>query len=498
MGARGTRLALALAGALLPGVTPAVDIDLRMSAASIYTDNIALTPDNEEGEFVLRADPGIRMLSAGTRYDFYLDYTLETYWFTDQSDTSVFHIGETRLDLALIPERLLLKSLATIDQTVVDPAGTVSFGNLPLTGNRTDAVRYETAPEWHQDILGSELVASYRIGHLDYDDDTLQDVDYRFVDATLTSPDVNRGLGWAVRYEHETYSYDLPPDLKRQLAELTLSWTLAGGWTPFGAIGAESDVLDRTDASFEDTLWRVGVRRSSLRSQMEVYGGERSFGSWFGALFELRGADQPANLVRLSYDESPIVDEGFDEIRTFGDLGFFDPFDPLDPSGPADPAAPPEPGDPFFFEDPTLPPGTIGPGTRQIYTRKAAQIMISRVMGRTDVALIGFYEVNEDILRIDQPDVTRESEETGASLRVVYRAGSRTRLTGDLLVTRRDFDAEGPASADDRIMRARAGLRYALGRRTDLDFWIGHQQQDGSASNDYRENQIGIAAAMTF
>src|SRR5690606_12620753 len=60
MGARGTRLALALAGALLPGVTPAVDIDLRMSAASIYTDNIALTPDNEEGEFVLRADPGIR------------------------------------------------------------------------------------------------------------------------------------------------------------------------------------------------------------------------------------------------------------------------------------------------------------------------------------------------------------------------------------------------------------------------------------------------------
>src|SRR5690606_1831001 len=143
-------------------------------------------------------------------------------------------------------------------------------------------------------------------------------------------------------------------------------------------------------------------------------------------LFEFRGADGPGNLVRLSYDESPIVDEGFDEIRGFRDLGFFDPFNPLDPA---------DPDGRFDIGDPTLPPGTIGPGRRQIYIRKSAQVMLSRAFGRTDVALIGFYDINEDIIDVDQPANRRESEETGASLRVVYQAGARTRLTGDLLVS---------------------------------------------------------------
>src|SRR5690606_31547766 len=160
-----------------PAAGYALDIQARVSAATIYSDNVTLAPKGEEdGDFALRADPSVVITSTGARYDFALDYTLEAYYFKDQDDsTSVFHQGKSTLDIALMPEHLNLISLAMIDQVIKDPSGTVSFGNLPITGNRTEATRLEIMPRWQQDILGSEFVASYSLGRYDYDDSDLQD-----------------------------------------------------------------------------------------------------------------------------------------------------------------------------------------------------------------------------------------------------------------------------------------------------------------------------------
>src|SRR5690606_13218975 len=142
--------------------------------------------------------------------------------------------------------------------------------------------------------------------------------------------------------------------------------------------------------------------------------------------------------------------EGFDEIRSFRDLAGLDRAD--------------TPGIPVIT-DPTLPPPIVGPGTRQIYTRKMARLLVSRAVNRLEMSLVLFHEKDEDVIFIDQPDDSVDNDETGGAVAVVHQLSGRTRLNGDLMFSRRNFDPAGSADNDHRLFRLRLGARYELGQR---------------------------------
>lgn len=171
----------------------------------------------------------------------------------------------------------------SISQVLVNAEQPFDTSNIPQIGNRSNALRYQTSPQWQQDILGSALTITYDLGKVNYNDSTLQNATYQTVTSDLVSPDQGPGLNWSLHHQYRLYQYSQSGDQVWQLAEATLDLTLANGWTPFVAGGLESDVRESTDPALTDGIWTVGLRRDTSAVNFRVFFGERSFGSSWGS-----------------------------------------------------------------------------------------------------------------------------------------------------------------------------------------------------------------------
>lgn len=469
----------------------ALDIGGGISIGAIYSDNMTLAPSGQEdSDTIFRADPSIYIASVGRRHDFRLDYTLEALRYQDRSDTSAYSQGNVTLDVGIIPEHLFLNSSASIAQVVIDPEAPFSNSNLPEINNRTDAIRYQAGPQWRQDFLGTSLNLRYDVGRVDYDDETLQDSDFQTMQTDWTGPEKAHGLTWAVHHEYLKYEYDFSPSAERQLAELSLIYEMNGGWAPFVSGGMESDVHDRTSADLEDGIWRAGLRRRTDRTFFEAYGGERSFGSSWGASFQRQYSARSGDILRISYDETPRTDE---------DLGttMSRPVEPTVGSGPDDttPTGPPTP----VIPSPTLPPNTHAPGTGRYYLEKRANFLLAKAFNRNSVSLNLFYS-NEETLDEGPAQDSDDTRQTGASFVWVYNIGARTHSTLDGYYAKRRFSRVLAEDDKDDLFRVRLGLTYQLGAKTNLSGWVGREERSGSdvGTNNYTENQVGLAIGRTF
>ncbi|MEO7386017.1 MAG: TIGR03016 family PEP-CTERM system-associated outer membrane protein, partial [Gammaproteobacteria bacterium] len=446
--ARGYRTRAAGWSLIVALVAPAdaMDVSGYVSLGTIYTDNVTLAPKGfEQGDFVVRADPTIVLASIGRRYDFQLEYTLEALWYQDQPDsTEVYNQGSTNLDIEILEEHLFLNSLASISQAVIDPEQPFSSTNVPQIGNRTDAIRYQTGPEWRQDILGSNLDIRYDIGRVDYSDEALQDGDYQNLNTDWTGPDKDRGLTWEFRHEYRNYDYEISDNATRQLAEVSLIYKLSGGWAPFVSAGMESDVTDRTDASLQDGIWRAGLRRETARNFFEAYAGERSFGSAWGASFEHQYGAESGDILRMAYHETPRTSEGLDSTLS-------KPSDPPGDTTPPGPVTPP----------PVTPPGATAPGTGRFYLSKRGDILLVKSFNRNAVSLNAFYE-DDETLEEATPADSDNTREVGVSLAWLYDFGARTQGLVDGYYVNREFSRVSAADDSDNLFRLRVGLNYMV------------------------------------
>ncbi len=500
---------LVLGSAAVWAVLPAhaIEVDARVSVGAIYSDNVNLAPDGfEQDDVILRAAPSIVVTSEGSRYDFELEYTLEALYYQDARDsTEVFSQGGTRLDFEILDERLFLNSSASIAQVVVDPEQPFSLSNVPQISNRSDEVRYEVGPEWRQDILGNSLVVRYDVGHVDYDADELQDVDYQNLNSDLRGPDKDRGLGWSARHEYRLYEYDQSTDATRQLAELSLILHLGGGWAPFVSGGLESDVSDRTDASLTDGIWRAGLRRTTVRTAFEAFAGERSFGSSWGASFERQYGADSGDIFRISYDETPRTSEDLSASRS----RFTESDETIIPGSPVPGSPVPGAGTPGSIDFgsggvaplPVVVPNVVTPGSGRFYLHKRADFLLAKVFNRSTVSVNVFYDETENLA--DDPALNLpvdDNDQTGASFVWLYRIGARTTALLEGYGARRSFARATGPDDDDTLLSGRVGLRYQLGQKTDVSGWVRREQRRGSSDegNNYTENQVGVSLGRNF
>jgi hypothetical protein len=480
-------VALATAAGCWSGSAMALDFEAQVSAAVIYSDNIELSQDDEEGEFVYQLNPGFTLGAQGSRYDFNLDYRLEMLYFQDQEDdTEVFNRGDAALDLALIPDFFYLGTRGTIEQVVTDPARNYSSTNIPVTANRTDAVTLSATPSIRREILGSQLNLAYTVGRVDYDDEQrlgingdpvpIQDVKFHSADSSLTGPERERGLSWSLRHQYRRYEYDLPPDAEWQKAMASVYWNLGGGWAPFASGGMESDLDDQTDASLEDGIWEAGLRRLGTDLEFEVAFGERSFGSSFRGRLEQRIGGDDRDFIRITYSEEPRTTEQVSlETR---------------------PALPGTPGDP-------LPPYLVAPGSGAFFRQDRAELALGVGLVKNSFRLTVYREENERLGEDGpQPSVPTavDSDQVGLTFTWLYDIGARTQASATVLVAEREYEDPDGTTDDDRVTSLRAAIERELGRRTSINFWLAREKRSGSqfSGQNYTENQVGISLDRSF
>ena len=489
--ARRALAAVLLCGAALalPTGASALDTSGRVSASTIYSDNIFLAPNGlEEGGVIFYVDPSILLASTGRRYDFRLDYTLQALYYVNQSDsTSVYNLGVTTLDIEILDEHLFLNSLASLSQVVVDPKQAFSLGNIPQPNNLSDALIYGTGPEWKQDIFGTKLDIHYDLRRVNYKADDLQDSDFQGLFTDWTGPEKDHGLTWAFHHEYQKYTFEASPDAKLQLAEVSLILQLSGGWAPFVSAGMENDVRNRTDGALQDGIWRAGLRRRTVRTTFEAFVGERSFGSSWGASFERHYGANSGNILRIAYSEIPSTSDDFGSERT----------QPPTNSG----GTPPPPPGPVL-PPPVLPPGTVAPGSGRLYLLKTGDFLLAHAFNRNSVSGRLYYEEDESLADSATTGVGT-TKQAGVLLAWSHQLGARTSALLETSGVKREFPGSTSANTDrvrDNLLRVRTGLSYQLGPRTSLSGWIAREQRRESTGQtfNYTENQVGLSVGRTF
>jgi hypothetical protein len=461
----------------------AVEVVPRISAGAVYTDNLFLAPEGEEqGDFVGILEPGIGISSAGTRYDFFLDYSLRSLFYADESDSNgSFSNGLATLRLQLVPERFFLSGLADIRQTIIDPEALIPPSNLPISGNIQDQVQVSVTPEWRQPILGGDLRLAATVGRIALEEDDLQDVDYLEANNSLTGPERDRGLTWALSHYYGAYDYDRIT-IKRQSVDLFLYAELGSGWAPFVSVGTESDFAEPTQSDLDYVTWSVGLRRSTEVSTAEVSYGDRSFGSNFRVLLERRFGGDSGDYIRASYSETPQTPANIQTVQAPATPG---------PRPPADPGL-----------SPGQPPLLLPPGVGQAFLARRGDVVLSKSFIQSTISLTLFVEDFESIPfdAFGLSDLGEDRSQYGVIGSYVYRFGQKLSFQGDLTVSDRTFEFTGSVPSSDTLLFARIGLDYQMGEKTSLTAWIGLNQQTNAegASFEYDQKVAGFLINRRF
>ena len=442
----------------------------RLAVSEIYTDNITLAPDGlEEDDFVTQVTPGFTLVKAEGRFTTDIEYDMESFFYSSDSDRNeIFHDLLALATAEIIRERFFLELDASAGQAVVNPEVPFSSSNVSLSGNRTEYWSAGLNPYWVQP-LGSRTQArvDYRYGTVDYQNidiaqgsqiDDFVRQEFSIEIGTIAD---EPGFGWWLRGDHRESEYENFGRFEFDEALVEVAIPLGGQLALVALGGKETDFPNNpTTGGLDSDRWEVGFRwRASARAQLEARTGERYFGTtyFFDWQYEARQTS-----IQMTYSEDP---------TTIGEEQLL-------------PAIQAVAGG--------LPDFEIAPLTTELYTRKNFTGAVRWSGARHQVEIEG-----NDTKRIylENPGTERES---GLGVTWLWMLGARTRLDVGLYGGRIEFR---DTDVRDDLAQINAGISRQLGRKTLIDFSVRHDQRKSNSeqqSFDYEENAAMITLLRTF
>jgi hypothetical protein len=477
---------------LLAAAAPAQALDVvpRVTLGAIVTDNVRLSPKElEESDVIGLVQPGITIQSQGNRYDFYLDYALQAFFYADQEESDqTFSIGNTRLGVDILPETFRVTGVASIAQTIIAPDVPAPAGNLPIVANRQDQTIVQVTPEWRQRLGAAEGNFSFTAGRVMFGESQFEDIPFQEWRNTIDGPDRERGLTWALSHQYGAYDYTTI-ELKRQSVDLSLFSNLGSNFVPFVTVGVESDFADPTTATLDFFTWYAGLRYGTPSTTAEVAYGERSFGNNVRLSLRRQAADRPGNFIQASYTETP---------QTPANLASAGQLPP--PGTPIIPGQPP-PLDPGFPTD--QPPLILPPALAQSFLTKRGQVAVGRQMIRSRFRVTLFAEDLESVPFVGQPSQDAfGSSQTGVTGNYSYDIGSRVTFQAFLTITDQEFSQGDTVTTAATVIFGRLGLDFQLGQKTKLSTWVGTNRWENvsGTSNQagFEQNSLGVFLTRSF
>lgn len=132
------------------GAANATDVNIvpRIEARETYTDNVLLTPDNEQSDFVSVFSPGVNIELEGPKLNGTVDYEAGVLYFPSQNDAQVRHDLNARLQLEAVNNFFFIDGTARISEQFINRNAGFSFSDDNFTGNRSTIQTYNLSPSF--------------------------------------------------------------------------------------------------------------------------------------------------------------------------------------------------------------------------------------------------------------------------------------------------------------------------------------------------------------
>lgn len=264
-----------------------------VSVGALYSDNICLLPENEEGQFVGTFTPSARFNRSGTRstLDLFASVRMNTLEFdapgcTPRGNQQTF-APRIRLSNAneLVSDKLYLDVEMWANQNAVNAFGPGSTDNINARDNSNTSFRYSVSPYWSQRVGdSSSVLLRYSWDQMFNSRDEVQDSDSNEIFFRLAQdPNLNKfTMGLTASYSEVTFK-ETPQrrEVTNELssAQVDIAYQVNSNWQLNGYIGQEwNDFLTNAEDT-EGNYWDVGMLWTpSVRVSVGVGYGERFFG----------------------------------------------------------------------------------------------------------------------------------------------------------------------------------------------------------------------------
>jgi hypothetical protein len=464
----GAALGAIIVGAAAPaGAT--VEFTPSIELGATWTDNIELSPQSEETEYVAEVIPGFVLSQEGRRLRSRLNYTLRNFFYEKESDRdTTFHEANASLNAEVVRNLFFIDAGAGYTQQIIDPTRPVNNNFLFDVGNLTDALSGSVTPRLRREFEFTVLDASYTRGFLDYKQsgdvtNLTSDADTEETRVSLASPDDDRFISWGAEYSQQTTEFDSSAQrFQFEQASAELGIGLTDALRLIGRGGKETDAArNPSGGGLDETTWEAGFAYApDASTKLEAFYGKRFFGTSYRA-----SARREAQFLQLSaaYDEGPVTQAQQLLAQAQGGVAPIAPIAPLDPG--------------------TNPIGTL---TADVFIAKNLDASIGLTGRLTKINVSALNQRREYLQTGDRERVT------GGRVTLIRNLSARTDATLDIFLTDTQFRS-GDAFDEQSY---RFGLTRTLSERITANFMLGRVERSGASG--YTANWINLGLKATF
>lgn len=432
----------------------------------IYSDNISLTTSQQaRDEFVTEVAPRFSINNKARRFKVNLNYRLQALYYANESGHSTIYNQLNADSTAIVVDNLLyFDAGGNIGQQVISPQANVPFGNVTITGNRTNYSTYRLSPYIHHNF-GTSAVADirYNYNRVDYSQANLPSSTANQYSANLHSGSGFTRVSWGLSYSEQKVNYDVFPDITLKSAQGQLGYFMASSLNVFGTLGYEDNNFQSAVGKSSGRIWNVGFKWDpGRRTALSATYGQRFFGHNYSASFK-----HSSRLMdwQASYTEE--ITSVRDMQLASGTLGL------VDTSG-----------------NITLVNVTFPQLTAETFIRKRYQLGVNRKL-RSGGMSVQFYQEK------------RLYQTTGDEERLLGNTSSLSwslnkRSTVDLGVGWERYDIRTGDRRDDTWYVA-TGVTNKVSRRVSTELQYRYSARDSTDSGaDYKENRISAYIHAVF
>ncbi|MGB8274803.1 MAG: TIGR03016 family PEP-CTERM system-associated outer membrane protein [Alphaproteobacteria bacterium] len=470
-----------LLASLAPADAATWRIDPSVSVEESYTDNVLLTPDNEQSDFITSIRPHVNIRGTGARLQLTVDYGLERLFFADHSEgnRTVNNLRATG-KAELIQDMFFVDAQAAMNEQFISNRDAVSQSNTNISSNRTTVQTYNLSPYLRHHFGGwadSESRYTFRnvsSGTQDFADTTTNELSFN-----LSSGRRFGRLGWTLRADEERSNRSRSSTLgaastySRRTLAADIRYALYRWMSLVGTYGYER-IRDQTLTNAPNgPFWSAGVQltpgpRSSVRA---------TYGHRFNSeSFNLDASYRPTSRTTFTATYSETIQTTQQVLTT--DLSFVG-------VGPDGQLIDTRTGLPFVFGN-------------------SAFGLVDQSFRRTRFAAAMVSKIDRNTFNVQAFDETRNREAAGNDENVIGGSVNWNRrlthkTTLDLGASFQSTEFSGVSPRTDDLFIGNARLNYQL--LEDVRTWLTLNRTDRRstiAANNITENVIAVGLRKDF
>lgn len=280
---------LCLALLAVTGPTRAADWSLEptLRLSETWTDNVDLSEDDPEEEWITEFAPGLRLSGEGRRVQADLAYELQHLVHANDSGRDrTNHRLNGEGSAELVRERLFFDAGASRSRNTGGPLVAAPSNSVVAQSRRDTITTWQAGPRLQYELgRFARIDAEARREQIDFGSrdrgESTADVASLGVTSGPMFPDWGWALGYNVREEDETGEVGLQQDTRLARARAELNWRVGAATQLFAAGGEEDNEFESADEGdpVDGSFWEAGFRWNPSRNvSVEAAAGERFFG----------------------------------------------------------------------------------------------------------------------------------------------------------------------------------------------------------------------------